>query len=555
MELQLPKPISRNYSELKHDIQNGLYQIPRFQRGLVWSKEEAASLIDSIIKGFPIGAFILWATKERMGAHKEFGRVTIATPPQTDIVHYVLDGQQRITSLFLAAQGIALDGDNPHMDYGKLYADLNPNKSWGGDDALCVTEEPAMGFPISKLIAGDWEDMNALRDKYGQDAAKLADRMHKSITNYEFATIEIKNQPLDTVAEMFTRINTGGRELTLFEIVNAKVYQEGEKQDERVVRQGFDLEEEIDDLTGELGRGSYDTLTENKTIVLQMASAIINRDVRKKTILSTRRNDFIGEWHKMVECLQLAVDKMRNFFHVPVSKLLPYPGLLVPIVYFYSLNKKREPDNAQMWQISRFFFRAALTRRYSSGVETKINQDLRLMEKIANNQSINIAEAIPMDNETEEFFVRQLMGDFRTGDAFVKAILCILAERGPKRLDDNSLVRLDNSWLHISTSRNYHHFFPKSRVRGHPHANALANIILVDDYLNKRVIRSKMPSKYIREFQQENSDIATALDSHFVSMDDFHSELKRDDFDKFLKKRAHRLAKVILRKIGAGNEL
>ena len=253
--------------------------------------------------------------------------------------------------------------------------------------------------------------------------------------------------------------------------------------------------------------------------------------------------------------MRLAVDKMRDFFRVPVSKLLPYPGLLVPIAYFYSLNNKRQPDNAQMRQISRFFFRAALTRRYSSAVETKINQDLRLMEKIAGNQPVNVANAIPMDNETEEFFARQLMGDFRTGDAFVKAILCILAERGPKRLNDNSPVRLDNSWLHISTSRNYHHFFPKSRVRSHAHANALANIILVDDHLNKRVIGSKMPSEYIGKFQQDNPDIAAALGSHFVSMDDFHSEVKRDDFDKFLKNRAHRLAQVIVQKIDAGEAL
>ena len=549
---QLPKPVPRDHDELVRDIQSGICQIPRFQRDFVWPKEQAARLIDSVIKGFPIGAFILWKTKERMGAHKKFGGVILETPPESDFVHYVLDGQQRLTSLFLAVRGIALDGDNPGKDYGRLYADLNPEKSWDGDDALCVTEKPTVGIPIHQLVAGDWPAMRALEDRHGRDAAGLANRMREAVTRYKFATIEVQDLPLETVAEMFTRINTGGRELTLFEIVNAKVYQEGEVREGEVVRRAFDLEEEINELTEELGRVSYDTLTDSKPVVLQAAAAIIGRDVRKKTILNIRRDAFIDEWDETAECLRLAVDKMRDYFCVKASKLLPYPALLAPVAYFYRLNKKRQPDNPQMRQISQFFFRAAFSRRYSSAVETKMNQDLRLMEKIAERKPVSVAEAIPLDNETEEFFVRRLKGDFRTGDAFVKAVLCIMAERGPKRLSDNSPVRLDNSGLHRSTSMNYHHFFPKSRVRGDSRANAVANIVLVDDYLNKRVIGSKMPSKYIGDFRRENPDgIAAALDSHFVGMGDFVDESGNDDFGRFLDKRACRLARVILQKIGA----
>ena len=282
VQLKLPNPITQNYDELVRDIRSGICQIPRFQRGFVWDKQQAATLIDSVIKGFPIGAFILWKTKERMGAHKKFGGVILESPPESDFVNYVLDGQQRLTSLFLALQGIALEGDNPAEDYGRIYADLNPKKSWDGDDALCVTEEPPAGIPIHQLVAGDYDVMRAFEDRHGREAVKLANRMREAITRYKFATIEIQDMPLGTVAEMFTRINTGGRELTLFEIVNAKVYQEGEVRDGEIVRQAFDLEEEIDGLTEELERVSYDTLTENKTIVLQMASAIINRDIRKK---------------------------------------------------------------------------------------------------------------------------------------------------------------------------------------------------------------------------------------------------------------------------------
>ena len=549
----MPKPIARNHADLIRDIEKGECQLPRFQRDFVWSKEQAAALIDSLIKGFPIGAFILWKTKERMRAHKKFGGVILESPPPSDFVHYVLDGQQRLTSIFLAVRGIALDGDNPRKDYGRIYVDLDPKKFRDGNEELCVVEEPARGIAVHQLVTADFAAMRRIEDRHGRSAAELADKIRKAIDGYEFATVEIQDQPLGAVAEMFTRINTGGRELTLFEIVNAKVYQEGEIQNGEVVRQEFDLEEEIDDLTEDLKRVSYDTLTENKTIVLQTAAAVIGRDVRKKTILDIPPDKFVSAWDETMECLQLAVDKVRGYFRVRASKLLPYPGLLAPLAYFYSKNDRRQPDNDQVRQLGRFFYRAAFSRRYSSAVETKMNQDLRLMEEIAAGRPVDIAAAIPLPNESEEYFVRQMMEDFRSSDAFAKAVLCIMAERGPKRLNDNSPVELDNSYLHIATSRNYHHFFPKSRVKENPRANALANIVFVDDYLNKRVIGSKMPSDYIGKFRRENPDIVGALDSHFIALDDFVSAGK-DDFKKFLEMRARRLAREILGKIGGESE-
>ncbi len=152
--------------------------------------------------------------------------------------------------------------------------------------------------------------------------------------------------------------------------------------------------------------------------------------------------------------------------------------------------------------------------------------------------------------KAKEYFIDTLKQNFSASNAFDKAVLCIMAYADPKKFNDNSKVRLDNSYLSVSTSKNYHHFFPKAylkRSKNDEYANALANMTLVDDYLNKRVIQDKEPKKYISDFQKENLDLEETLKSHFIHLSDFG--IFENDYDLFLEKRASLLADEILKRI------
>ena len=94
-----PKPDSKRYADLISDIQKGIIKIPKFQRDFVWSIDKTAQLLDSILKGYPIGTFILWQTDERMNDVKNIGNQEIPDAPDGAKVQYVLDGQQRIDVL------------------------------------------------------------------------------------------------------------------------------------------------------------------------------------------------------------------------------------------------------------------------------------------------------------------------------------------------------------------------------------------------------------------------------------------------------------------------
>jgi len=99
--------------------------IPQFQRDFVWNKAEAAKLLDSILKGYPVGSFILWETKDRLRTIKNIGGISLPTPKAGDSVYYVLDGQQRITSIYASLSGAIIG----KADYSKLFIDLTVDES------------------------------------------------------------------------------------------------------------------------------------------------------------------------------------------------------------------------------------------------------------------------------------------------------------------------------------------------------------------------------------------------------------------------------------------
>jgi uncharacterized protein with ParB-like and HNH nuclease domain len=118
------KPESSNYNELINNIESGRVKIPQFQRKFVWSLDMTVKLLDSIVKGYPIGSFILWKTKERLRSIRNVGGISLPEPPEGDMIQYVLDGQQRMTSLYVAMKGLKINDDDRNDDFSEIYVDL-----------------------------------------------------------------------------------------------------------------------------------------------------------------------------------------------------------------------------------------------------------------------------------------------------------------------------------------------------------------------------------------------------------------------------------------------
>src|ERR1700692_3582416 len=139
LPLLQPENHNKRYEALFVEIDTGQIKLPRFQREFVWDKEQSGKLIDSILKGFPIGTFIFWKTKEELRSYKEVGNHKLPETPKGDYVQYILDGQQRITSLYAIRKGIRITKDGKEVDYRDIFINLDYKPE--SDEQVVVTEK------------------------------------------------------------------------------------------------------------------------------------------------------------------------------------------------------------------------------------------------------------------------------------------------------------------------------------------------------------------------------------------------------------------------------
>ena len=530
--MQQPENQSKKYSALFADIDGGKIKIPQFQRDFVWGKAKTAALIDSILKGFPIGTFILWKTPDRLRHMRNVGNFDLPEPPSGDAIQYVLDGQQRITSLYAVRKGARFTRDRMELDYKDIVIDLTVDPEEEEEVVLDTPPEGRDYITVYQLLNATTKE---LVEAHGQSIDLVSDYKEK-LERYDFSTVVIDGYSIEVACDVFTRINTGGEPLNLFEIMVAKTFDQ---------ERDFDLAERYQNLassgSGEKDLKSVGYGTIPPETVLQCVAASVCSSIRQKDILKISRDDFINSWERTKVGLFRAVDYLRSHVGVSVSRILPYNALLIPITWFFVSKDDHDVSAAENTLLRQYFYWAALSNRFSSGAGGKLDKDLERMRIILEGRKPQY------DNHELDISANDLKWrPFSVGNAFSKAIVCLLSEREPRRFSTNGKVDLKNDWLKIANSVNYHHFFPRAflKQKGYEdYANSIMNIVLVDDHLNKRVIRDKPPSQYVTEFESENRKLAKTLKTHFIRLKGWG--LFEDDYEMFVSKRAEAIAGVL----------
>lgn len=533
-KMKLPEPQTRTFSSLVAEIDKGQVKIPQFQRDFVWSMEKSAAVIDSIIKGYPIGTFIFWRTTERLRSVRNIGNQNLPELDGSESVDYVLDGQQRLTSLYACLKGAKIErGDSNRIDdYSKVFIDLSASS----DEQIVKTEAAELlvekkAISVLDLLAGDFQLLASYPPEFHENLKKYKSR----IESYQYSIIQIKDAPIAIATEIFTRINVGGKPLTLFEIMVAKTYDHD---------RNFDLSNEFDSLVDALQPVDYETISD--ATVLQAVALVLKKECKRQVILQIDKDKFIDAWPRVVEAIKSSVEYFRNFFRIPVSALLPYNALIAPFAYFFYHHADKPTGDKQKY-LQDFFWRCSLGARYSSSVESKLAQDVRKIDEILAGNLPKYDWGIDL---SEDFLTNN--GWFSAGRSYVKAILCLYSYHQPKSFNDGSLVNISNNWLKRANSKNYHHFFPRAYLRKEGYddwyANHVLNITIVDDFLNKREIGAKAPSKYMAKFQKQNPELGKTMRSHLISdLDKFG--IWENDYEAFMAKRATAVKKELEKRI------
>lgn len=537
-----PKPDSKTYDDLILDVKKGIIKVPKFQRDFVWDLKATAKLLDSIFKGYPIGTFILWETDQRINDIKNIGGFDLPETPFGRNVQYVLDGQQRITSLFAAYLGaqIRKPSEKKVTDYKDIVVNLEENLEEKEKDIVTVRDEAEVFIPLHDVLNFDYQMGNELEQRgFEKSQINQISVYSSAFKTYAFSTVTLRQNDIESAIEVFTRINTGGKVLTLFEIMSAKTYDEAAN---------FDMQARWEKFQKKLNDSKYENIS--PSVLLQILSLVISesKECKRKTILGLDKADIITNWADVISAIEKTIDHFRTVLRIPVSQILPYDTLIVPFAYFF-LKTGKSPNGQQRKHLEELFWRSSLSLRYSSATESKLAADIKKVDLIISGQRPSYPEFKLYINSPQD--LRET--DFSTGNAICKSILCILAYHEPKDFDTNGKVLLDNSYLKIASSKNYHHFFPRAFIRKHgndaeiPYSNSIVNITLVSAELNKKRISAKAPSVYLADFADENSELKQALSSHLVEMDD--ASVVQDDFTAFLKQRSEVLYAEILKRI------
>src|SRR6056297_1225821 len=196
MNFEQPKPDSKKYSDLITEIQKGIIKIPKFQRDFVWTIDKTAKLLDSILKGYPIGTFILWQTDERINDIKNIGNLEIPATPDGTKVQYVLDGQQRITSLYAAYLGAKIQkvGEKKITHYKEIVVNIDSDVN--ENDEQVITAEPIgeKYISLNDVLNFCFSKAKALSDRFSEDELELIDTYSTAFKTYEFSRVVLRKE-------------------------------------------------------------------------------------------------------------------------------------------------------------------------------------------------------------------------------------------------------------------------------------------------------------------------------------------------------------------------
>ncbi len=352
----------RSIGSYLDEFEQGVFQVPSFQRDFLWSNDDIINLFDSIRNKYPIGSIqfwqpiyensTVWIEKENnyIGPYRVLNTSTEPKPV------FILDGLQRLSSLF----GCLM---NPEK-YNKNRLKLN-DSIWNDKFRIFYDLEKEEFFilrknqkytlrhqvPLYALIStSDYrkfarENIETIEDKSKIDLYNdRADELSKIILNYEISSVDILNASVDEAVEIFWRVNKKGIQISKDWIVNALT-----KTDD------FSLKLEIDSLYKKLEVYNFGEI--NRELIfncIQSSFGKLSFDVDVVKLIKEDKAKFISQAEKTIKSIDRAIDFLFNKLYVIDSKLLPTNWHLIFITEFFNILEI--PSENQIEELKKWFW-------------------------------------------------------------------------------------------------------------------------------------------------------------------------------------------------------
>jgi hypothetical protein len=523
------------------DVEKGLLKIPRFQREVVWELADSVKLLDSIYRGFPIGCFVIWQTQEKLSDVRSVGNLSLPEPPDNQLPSYVLDGQQRVTSIFACAREAEVRHKNRKTPVKYVaWFDL--------DEKKFTTTKPVNAVTFLQLIADNYDEY---RDPLSDFHKKVFSEARRRLTEeYKFAGVTVLGCELEEACEIFERINNSGKKLTVFDLLVAKAYAADFDLREawRKVDKQFGIFSGINPILPMQALSLVTVKLDPERAISTPSSADSDKyGCHKRHLLKIPPDDIKTQWNDLQEAVKLAIDFIQTRVGVPTLKLLPSEAPIALLSLFFILNKKFGPNELQAEQLSRFFWASCTTARYSGSSESTMEEDALAIRQIVANKTVAWNWAKPMSAD------EILNARYDRRDATVQTILCLYASNRPLGFKSCTPIPVATEFSQFNATE-LHHVFPRRWLKMTDkaflaHEHSLANICLAPSREQRHEIGSKPPGEYLPMFQAANPKIDDCLKSHFMD-GELEPLLMNNSFESFLQHRADVLAKALNAKAG-----
>lgn len=388
----------------------GQIRVPHFQRDFRWGREDVIRLFDSIVKGYPVGSLLLWV-RPAVEQTLTLGTLQIESP-RMDQSLWVVDGQQRITSL-----ANALHEDGARESRFALAYDLRNERFVPRPSA----EDP---YVIPLPILFDLRRVLRWFTLYPEIPANLQDKAFNLTTvlrQYPMPAYQVEQENAEVLQDIFDRMNNYGKRLSKAEIFSALFAGDESEQDKTLTIDV--IAAHVDERFG-FGRVDSDTVLR---AILARRGPNPEREIRTEFDDENRREvvEFPGEdrdtaFQAGEEALGRAISFLQNDAGVPHFSLLAYRYLLVVLTRIFA--HFPEPDPANRRLLRRWYWRAALLGpEIFKGSSTGASRTL--CDKI---QPSNLTESVQSLLDTLNRSAPRLpeLRRFKTNEAAAKITLC-----------------------------------------------------------------------------------------------------------------------------------
>ncbi|WP_433409079.1 GmrSD restriction endonuclease domain-containing protein [Saccharomonospora azurea] len=509
-------------------LMDGTVRIPGFQRSFVWPPQKAALLMDSLYKQYPVGTILLWRTGQRLKRENRLGVFTLPEPQKDYPIDYVLDGQQRLTSIFMTFQRALQSGVEDPDVWLPIYYDFDAEEDAQDSRFVALAEaevDPRRHFPLATFFdpVGFSTATRALDEKKHNEIVHVQQRFLTALLPVQ--TFEAEDRA--SVAIVFERVNRMGIPLDTYQLLTAWTWSDE-----------FDLQKRFEDLAEEIEEFGFNDVGDDSDLMMRCCAAVLQHDPSPTSLVDMHGGEVRDRFAVVESAIKRSVDFLRSNFHVRHVKFLPYSNLIVPLAAFFSIDPGRSVTNSQREMLTKWFWRSCLTHRYSGNPQRNIKNDIEEAVCLRKGETSSLGD-VAFDI-SESYFLENA---FNLRTVATKTLILLLASLRPKSFLSGELVDLDNA-LAEPNRREFHHCFPRAYLQGSHDSkriNALANIAMISRSEN-REISKKAPSVYRDLMPVEIDDIkASAL---------LPDALFEDDFDKFVTERASLLAGLARRKAG-----